>query len=121
MYQDAPPPGLSRRCVHLPEREVEKVMTDFSTMNDEQRTRFSTLVAEVWGDAELEARYNEEPHAVLAEYGIEVEAHAAAPVIPARPDGDLSIEELDAVAAGLSVSSLACFACPVSCFSSVSN
>jgi hypothetical protein len=34
---------------------------------------------------------------------------------------ELSIEELDTVAAGVSVSSLACLACPVSCFSSVSN
>jgi len=34
---------------------------------------------------------------------------------------ELSIEELDTVAAGLSISSLACLACPVSCFSSVSN
>jgi hypothetical protein len=36
-------------------------------------------------------------------------------------DGELTIEELDTVAAGISVSSLACLACPVSCFSSVSN
>jgi len=36
-------------------------------------------------------------------------------------NGELSIEELDTVAAGLSVSSLLCFACPVSCFGSVSN
>jgi hypothetical protein len=36
-------------------------------------------------------------------------------------NGELSIEELDTVAAGLSVSSLLCAACPVSSFSSVSN
>jgi hypothetical protein len=34
---------------------------------------------------------------------------------------ELSIEELDTVAAGLSVSSLFSAACPVSCFSSISN
>jgi hypothetical protein len=34
---------------------------------------------------------------------------------------DIEIEELDTVSGGLSVSSLACAACPVSSFSSVSN
>lgn len=36
-------------------------------------------------------------------------------------DSELTIEELDTVSAGLSVSTLACYACPVSSFSSVSN
>jgi hypothetical protein len=36
-------------------------------------------------------------------------------------DGELTIEELDTVAAGLSVSSLLSAACPVSSFSSISN
>ncbi|MFJ9691307.1 hypothetical protein [Kitasatospora sp. NPDC101183] len=34
---------------------------------------------------------------------------------------DIEIEELDGVNAGVSVSSLACAACPVSSFSSVAN
>lgn len=34
---------------------------------------------------------------------------------------DIEIEELDGVNAGVSVSSLACAACPVSSFSSLSN
>jgi hypothetical protein len=34
---------------------------------------------------------------------------------------DIEVEELDTVSGGLSVSSLACAACPVSSFSSVSN
>ncbi|GGV22442.1 MULTISPECIES: hypothetical protein [Streptomycetaceae] len=34
---------------------------------------------------------------------------------------DIEIEELDTVNGGISVSSLACAACPVSSFSSVSN
>jgi hypothetical protein len=36
-------------------------------------------------------------------------------------DGELSIEELDTVAAGLSVSTLLSAACPVSSFSTISN
>jgi len=39
----------------------------------------------------------------------------------AEDGGELSIEELDTVAAGLSVSSLLTAACPVSCFSSIAN
>ena len=34
---------------------------------------------------------------------------------------DIEVEELDTVNGGISVSSLACAACPVSSFSSVSN
>ena len=44
-----------------------------------------------------------------------------AELIAADANGELRIEELDTVAAGLSVSSLFCAACPVSCFSSISN
>jgi hypothetical protein len=41
--------------------------------------------------------------------------------IAAEDENELTIEELDTVSAGLSVSSLACAACPVSSFSSLSN
>jgi hypothetical protein len=34
---------------------------------------------------------------------------------------DIEVEELDSVSGGLSVSSLACAACPVSSFSSLAN
>jgi hypothetical protein len=44
-----------------------------------------------------------------------------AELIAADENGELSIEELDTVAAGLSVSSLLSAACPVSSFSSISN
>ncbi|MFI5533565.1 hypothetical protein ACIA8O_34025 [Kitasatospora sp. NPDC051853] len=40
---------------------------------------------------------------------------------PANDQFDIEIEELDSVNAGVSVSSLACAACPVSSFSSISN
>lgn len=42
-------------------------------------------------------------------------------ITPANDQFDIEIEELDSVNAGVSVSSLACAACPVSSFSSVSN
>ncbi|WP_322748540.1 MULTISPECIES: hypothetical protein [unclassified Frankia] len=90
-------------------------------VSDEDRTRFATMVARIWGDPELEARYAGDARSVLAEFGITLPESAPTPEIPAKPEGDLSIEELDSVAAGLSVSSLACAACPVSSFSSLSN
>ncbi|MFN8075824.1 MAG: hypothetical protein U0Q15_10445 [Kineosporiaceae bacterium] len=40
---------------------------------------------------------------------------------PAADAYDITIEDLDTVSGGLSVSSLACAACPVSSFSSLSN
>ena len=52
-------------------------------------------------------------------------SHELENTVPAVTDEDttqdLTIEELDDVSAGLSVSSLASFACPVSSFSSLSN
>jgi hypothetical protein len=90
-------------------------------VSDEDRTRFATMVARIWSDPELEARYAADAHGVLTEFDITVPAGAPTPEIPPKPEGDLSIEELDSVAAGISVSTLACAACPVSSFSSVSN
>ena len=92
--------------------------TNFS---DADRSKFAGLVAKIWVEPELAARYEEDPHTVLAEHGIKLAKGMSVPEIPERPEGDLSIEELEGVAAGISVSSLACAACPVSSFSSLSN
>jgi hypothetical protein len=43
------------------------------------------------------------------------------PVAEETEQFDIEVEELDTVSGGLAVSSLACAACPVSSFSSVSN
>ena len=51
----------------------------------------------------------------------DAQAIHAAELIAADEYGDLSIEELDAVSAGLGISSLFCAACPVSSFGSISN
>jgi hypothetical protein len=52
---------------------------------------------------------------------VEVEDTRVAELVAADAADELSIEELDTVAAGLSVSSLLSAACPVSSFSSISN
>jgi hypothetical protein len=42
-------------------------------------------------------------------------------VVEGEEQFDIEVEELDSVSGGISVSSLACAACPVSSFSSLSN
>jgi putative thiazole/oxazole-modified microcin (TOMM)-like peptide len=91
------------------------------TFTNADRAKFAGLVARIWSDPDLAARYDQDGRSVLAENGIELAAGMVVPVIPERPEGDISIEELETVSAGLSVSSLACAACPVSSFSSLSN
>jgi hypothetical protein len=67
-------------------------------LSDEERRRFAFLVAQVWADDAVALEYARQPHAVLAEYGIEYPSDVAAPRIPERPDGDLSVEDLELVA-----------------------
>jgi hypothetical protein len=92
-----------------------------TTFTDADRAKFAGLVAKIWNDPELAAQYESDGRAVLAEHGIVYPQDVALPAIPERPEGDISIEELESAAAGISVSSLLCYACPVSSFSSVSN
>lgn len=101
---------------------------------------FAGLVAAAWNNPELANRYKSNPQQVLREHGIALPDGVPTPQIPARPGkgpqggdwADLSFEEWDVTiqrgpggaataAPSISVSSLACIACPYSCFSSVSN
>jgi hypothetical protein len=102
-------------------------------------SNFAGLVSKVWNDEKLHQRYLANPTAVLAEYGIKLPKGVPIPVIPQRPARDLREAGMEFKAAtfenwevtithlpgggpqGLTVSSLGCFACPVSCFSSLSN
>jgi hypothetical protein len=62
-------------------------------LTSEERRRFGALVADVWNDGDLAARYAAEPLAVLAERGIV----SAEPLgVPAAP-----VEEIDDEALGL--------------------
>ncbi|HEX3783443.1 MAG TPA: hypothetical protein VHX38_27580 [Pseudonocardiaceae bacterium] len=69
-----------------------------NTLAEPDRRRFARLVAQAWADDELTARYNAQPRTVLAEYGIQLTDDVVTPVLPARPDGEFSIEQLEAVA-----------------------
>jgi|GEM_PF-4037248 hypothetical protein len=92
-------------------------------LTSEERRRFGALVAQLWSDSELAARYAAEPLAVLAEHGIQ----AAEPL--QVPDGP--VEEIDDEALGLlstvgglapstcgSASSISCPGCTASTFGS---
>ena len=99
--------------------------------------KFAGLVTKAWSDPKLAQAYENDPEQVLSAHGITLPAGVPTPVIPARPAGDLgqawqnmAFDEWDAkispldpngTVAGISVSSLACVACPVSSFSSLSN
>jgi len=108
-----PNPTIVEEKITMPENS--------EVFTDSDRAKFAGLVARAWNDPELAARYGSDSHTVLAENGIVLPAGVDAPAIPTRPEGDISIEELDMVSAGLGVSSLLSAACPVSSFSSISN
>jgi hypothetical protein len=78
-------------------------------MSENERRRFATVVSKVWSDAKVARRFDEEPHAVLREHGIDYPANVAAPPLPTRPDCDLTVEQLEAVSAG--GSTMMCFPC----------
>ena len=83
-------------------------------LDAEERRRFGELVAQLWSDDELAARYAAEPMIVLAERGIP----AAAPLpVPAAPVEDVDDEALVMIGAvgGISTcgtaSSISCPGC----------
>lgn len=109
--------------------------------------KFAGLVAKCWNDETLHRSYRADPVKVLAHHGITLPEGVPAPLIPPLPEvgpatgllavplafrdltfdnWDLTIQDLPGgTSAGvrprLGVSSLACAACPVSSFSSLSN
>ncbi|WP_030454983.1 MULTISPECIES: thiocillin family RiPP [Herbidospora] len=68
-------------------------------LGDEDRKKFARLVAAAWSDGGVKTRYGHEPRVMLAEYGISYPEGVATPPLPARPEGEFSVEELE-VAAG---------------------
>ena len=79
----------------------------------EHRTRFARLIADAWSDPEVAARYEREPVAVLAEYGIVLDDPAGAPDLPPAP-GDVAVEDLG-VSAGAAMATIGTVSCPGSC------
>jgi hypothetical protein len=82
-------------------------------LSESDRRNFARMVAGSWADDSLTARYNAEPRAVLVEFGVELAEGVPTPVLPPRPDGEFSVEQLESVA-GSAVGTAACIGC-VSC------
>src|SRR5262245_28275137 len=89
----------------------------FYVLSDEERRKFAKIVAKVWTDGPFADRYEAEPMVVLGEYGIDYPQGFPAPLVPAKPAGDLSLESLESVAAGSesegTTSSVSTISCPV--------
>jgi putative thiazole/oxazole-modified microcin (TOMM)-like peptide len=95
--------------------------TNETRLTDDERAKFAGLVAKIWNDPELAARYDENPRTVLAEHGVVLAEGVPMPAIPERPEGDISIEELESVgAAGGALSSIGSVSCPSATFSTIS-
>ena len=103
---------------------------------------FAKLTNAVWKKPSLRAQYAKDPAGVLKQYHITLPAGTPPPTIPAKPASTLgsptgasktfNTKATSSVAhwdlhitnvsgPGISISSLACIACPVSSFSSLSN
>ena len=87
----------------------------------EERNQLAELFAACWKDDALKQRFLSDPHAVLAEHGMEVPegmnvnvventdttVHVTLPAAPTA-NGDLSDEELENAAGGLDVVVMGC-------------
>nr|WP_062337248.1 thiocillin family RiPP [Herbidospora sakaeratensis] len=71
-------------------------------LGDEDRAKFARLIAAAWADEDVKARFDQEPRELLAEYGVVIPEGVPTPLLPARPEGEFSVEDLQ-VAAGAQV------------------
>ena len=85
-------------------------------LSQEERRSFGALVAQLWSDEELAARYQQEPLAVLAEHGISASQALPVPVAPVEEIGDEALTLAGGVAFSTcgSVSSFSCPGCTAS-------
>ncbi|WP_214409257.1 hypothetical protein [Sphaerisporangium fuscum] len=67
-------------------------------LGDEDRRKFARLIAAAWSEGEVKSRYGREPRLMLAEYGIAYPEGVPTPPLPAKPEGEFSVEELEAAA-----------------------
>ncbi|RUL90675.1 TIGR04351 family putative TOMM peptide [Verrucosispora sp. FIM060022] len=79
----------------------------------EHRTRFARLVADAWSDPTLANRYQLDPAAVLAEYGIVLGTGDEIPDLPPAP-GEIAVEDLSTTA-GAAMATIGTVSCPGAC------
>lgn len=67
-------------------------------LGEEDRKKLARLIAAAWSDTALKARYETEPRVVLREFGIVYPAGVPTPPLPAKPDGEFEIADLESAA-----------------------
>lgn len=77
------------------------------------RRDFARLTALAWADGSLTARYDRDPHAVLAEFGITLPTGAEPPSLPPPDDSEIDLESLE-ISAGGALSTIGTVSCPSS-------
>jgi putative thiazole/oxazole-modified microcin (TOMM)-like peptide len=88
-----------RRSAGAAVRGIE--MESYYVLGDEDRRKFAKIAASEWMDDTFARRYAEVPYEVLTEHGITYPADVAPPMLPPRPEGELSVETLESIAAGV--------------------
>jgi hypothetical protein len=87
----------------------------YYVLSETERRKFAGIVSRIWSDESFAERWTAEPYVVLAEFDIEYPEGFPPPLVPAKPSGDLSLESLEAIAAGDSTFGTAGTASSVSC------
>jgi hypothetical protein len=54
-------------------------------LGEKDRRKFARLIAAAWADADVRARYVQEPRKMLAEYGIAYPENVLTPPLPSNP------------------------------------
>ena len=83
---------------------------------------YAKIIAQSWSDKEFKQRLKDDPHAALAEHGIDVPSGTQVSVVentaetihlvlPAEPDGEISEEDLANVSGGTFTNILPLCAC----------
>ena len=86
-------------------------MANETQSEQQRRAAYAKVVARAWGDEAFKAKLMSDPHAALAEHGVEVRAGVTVKVVentedrlhlvlPPAPEGELSEQDLEKVAGG---------------------
>jgi hypothetical protein len=94
------------------QRKVDTMTVQQYEISEPARRDFARLTAIAWSDDALRARYQADPHAVLAEFGISLDG-AEPPFMPPPADCDIDLESLE-VSAGAALATIGTVSCPSS-------
>jgi hypothetical protein len=89
----------------------------YYVLSETERRKFAGIVSKIWSDDAFAERWQAEPFVILAEHEIDYPEGFPPPLVPEKPSGDLSLESLEAIAAGSEVEGTAGTAGTASSFS----